>query len=148
MTPIDADDAAPQSSLWRDLRDDTAGWFVRLVVCIAIGIFLGGAALVGSYFLAVLFPGLNRTYYNYVAPGRFAAVRASGAYPKDSLVAASMMLAGAVWMASILWLFFRGVRQRPFAKPILLTMTLAAIAIGAGNLADSALLGDREKVIA
>jgi hypothetical protein len=148
MTPIDPADDAPQASLWRDLRDNTAGWFVRLVVCIAVGIFLAGAALVGSYFLAALFPGLNRNFYNYLGPGRYQAVRGPGVHPKESLVAASMMFAGAVWMASILWLFFRGVRQRPFARPILLTMTLATVALGGGILADSSLRGDRELVIA
>jgi hypothetical protein len=147
MTPIDADDAAP-SSLWRDLRDNTAGWFVRVIVCIALGIFLAGAALVGSYFLAALFPGLNRTYYNYLAPGRMQLVRGASGHPKDGLVAATMMFAGAIWMSSILWLFFRGVRQRPFARPILLTMTLTAVAIGGGIFADSSLRGDRELVIA
>jgi hypothetical protein len=147
MTPIDADDF-PQSSLWRDLRDNTAGWFVRVIVCIAVGIFLAGAALVGSYFLAALFPGLNRTFYNYLGPGRYQGVRIAGAHPKESLVAASMMLAGAIWMSSILWLFFRGVRQRPFARPILLTMTIVTVAIGGGIFADSSLRGDRELVVA
>jgi hypothetical protein len=147
MNPIDADDV-PDSSLWRDLRDNTAGWFVRVVVCIAIGIFLAGGALVSSYFLAALFPGLNRNFINYLGPGRYQGVRVAGGHPKESLVAATMMLAGAIWMASMLWLFFRGVRQRPFARPILLTMTLASLAIGGGIFADSSLRGDRELVIA
>jgi hypothetical protein len=147
LTAADDDAPLPRPSLWRDLSDGTVGWFVRLLVCVGVGIFLAGGAMVMSYLLAAVFPGFNRTYYNYIGPGRVVTVSRPGVYPKDGLVAAMMMLAGALWMGSILWLFFRGVRQRPFARPILLTMTIVAVTAGIGILAETSLRGDRELII-
>lgn len=149
MTPIDvqADAGSPSGpSLWQDLRDGTSGPGVKTVVALAAGVFLAGAALVAAYVLAAFIPGWNRTFYNYIS-GRTVAVRPNGVYPKDSVVAGLMMLAGAAWMGCILWLFFRGARQRPLARPILVTMAIAVVAIGLGMMVDSSLRGDQELVI-
>ena len=150
MTPIvdPADDVGTSGpSLWQDLRDGTAGWFVKLIVAVAAGVFLAGAALVAAYMLAAFIPGWNRVGFNYIS-GRPVAVRQAGAYPKDSVVAGLMMLAGAAWMTCVLWLFFRGVRQRPLARPILITVAIVVVAAGLGMMVDSSLRGDQELVIA
>jgi DNA-directed RNA polymerase subunit RPC12/RpoP len=150
MTPMDAqaDDVNPSGpSLWQDLRAGTARAGVRTVVALAAGVFLAGAALVAAYVLAAFIPGFNRTAYNYVS-GRPVPMRPSGVFPKDSVVAGLMMLAGAAWMACILWLFFRGIRQRPLAKPIVITFAITVVAFGLGLMVDSSLRGDQELVIA
>lgn len=150
MTPIEApaDDAGLAGpSLWQDLRDGTAGWFVKLIVAVAAGVFLAGAALVAAYALAAFIPGWNRTFYNYLA-GRVVTARSNGVHPKESVVAGLMMLAGAAWMVCVLWLFFRGVRQRPLARPILITLAIIVVTAGLGMMVDSSLRGDQQLVIA
>jgi hypothetical protein len=155
MLPLNEDDSGPlpRPSLWRDLADGTAGLGVRFIVCIAVGIFLAGGALVMSFMLAAFVPSLNRPIYNYnyFATGggtpRMVRVTGTGVHPSEGLIAAMMMLAGALWMGSILWLFFRGARQRPLARPILLTFAIVVLTIGAGIMADSSLRGDQELVI-
>jgi DNA-directed RNA polymerase subunit RPC12/RpoP len=116
-----------------------------------VGIFLAGGALVMSYLLAALVPSFNRTMYNYVTtfggPPRMVPVPQTGVHPTEGLIAAMMMMAGALWMGSILWLFFRGARPRPLARPILLTLAIVVLTIGAGIMADSTLRGDQELVI-
>lgn len=149
MNAVDAiaDDAAPQS-LWRDLAEGRAGWFVRLLVCLAVGIFLAGGAMMASYLLAGLAPGLNRRFYNYMGPGRgVVLVSRPGVYPKEGLIATMMLFAAALWIGSIVWLFFRGGRRAALARPILMTLGIAVATVSTGALADSALRGDQELVI-
>jgi hypothetical protein len=151
MTPTDAqaDDGSPSgTSLWQALRDGTSGPGVRTVVALAAGVFLAGAALVAAYVLAAFIPGWNRPLYNSMSPGRAIPVRPSGVHPRESVVAGLMLLAGAAWMACILWLFFRGARQRPLARPVLITMAIIAVTFGMGIMVDSSLRGDQELVIA
>ena len=147
MNTIDVDDA-PSPSLWRDLCDGRAGFGVRLLVCIAAGIFLAGGALVMSYLVAAFAPGLNRTFYNYMGAGRgMVPVPRTGVYPKEGLIAFMMMVAATAWTGSIVWLFFRGARQRPLVRPIMITLAIVVVTIAAGILVDSWLRGEQELVI-
>ena len=148
MNAVDADTDAPPPSLWRDLAEGRAGWFVRLLVCIAVGIFLVGGAMMASYMLAGLVPGLNRRFYNYMGAGRgVVLVSRPGVYPKEGLIATMMLLAAALWIGSIVWLFFRGARQGALVRPILMTLGIIVATVSTGALADSTLRGDQELVI-
>src|SRR5688572_12514531 len=135
-------DDIPQPSLFRDLADGRAGLGVRTLVGIALAIFLVGAGLVLSYWMAAVVPYWNRAYY-YAGTNAGRAV-----YPRDELIAMMMLLAGVVWLCALLWLFFKHSKRRALVKPIAYTLTIIAATIFLGVLADDSLRGDSEYVIA
>ncbi|HEY7115863.1 MAG TPA: hypothetical protein VH475_04725 [Tepidisphaeraceae bacterium] len=125
-------DAPPDPSLFRDLADGTAGVAVRIVVAIAAGIFYAGAALAGSYLLAMAVPAWNRWQAfnpNYVGP-------------RDELILVLALLAGAAWLATLAWLFLGRNRRRGLLGPALKTLIIAVVAIILGVALGSSLSGD------
>src|SRR4051794_23103881 len=139
MNAVDAVDDASPPSLWRDLAEGRAGWFVRLLVCIAVGIFLAGGAMMASYLLAGLIPGLNRRFYNYLGPSRgVVQISRPGVYPKEGLIATMMLFAAVLWIGSIVWLFFRNGPHGALARPVLMTLRVIVAAARSGGLAHSA----------
>jgi DNA-directed RNA polymerase subunit RPC12/RpoP len=137
-------DDAPQPSLFKDLAEGRAGIPVRILVAIALGVLLAGVGLVFCYWLAAIVPYWNRTYYYRTITG---AVAVQGAYPRDELIAMVMLLAGALWLGAVLWLFFKHSSRRGLLKPIIVSVVILAVTIFLGILADDALRGDREYVI-
>jgi DNA-directed RNA polymerase subunit RPC12/RpoP len=135
-------DDIPQPSLFRDLAEGRAGLGVRILVAIALAIFLAGAALVLSYWMASVVPYWNRGYY-YSAGNPTRAV-----YPRDELILMVMLLAGVAWLIAVLWLFFKHSKRRALVRPIAYTLTIVAATIFLCVLAADSLRGDSEYVIA
>jgi hypothetical protein len=132
------------------LADGRAGWLVRAVVAVVLGVFLIGASLLTIYALAALVPGLNRTVYTYTPRGRglpnLTAVTNRG-YPSDGLIVSVSLLAGATWLAAVAWLFFRRARNNALARPVVWTLVIAVVATVLGITADSSLRGEQEIVV-
>lgn len=148
----DDDDALAAPSLWRDLAEGRAGWVVRAIVAVVLGIFLAGVAMLVIYVLAALVPGLNRYHYNYVGPfnPRIPPVLVQRrGYPSDTLVITISLLAGAAWLAAVAWLFFRRARRgAALIRPILWTLGITVAATVLSILAGSSLRGEQEMVVA
>ena len=142
---VEPSDDTPQPSLYKDLAEGRAGIGVRILVALALAVFLAGAGLVLSYWLAGMVPYWNRTYYYQMNPG-FRGPR--GVYPRDELIAMVMLAAGAVWVAAVIWLFFKHSRRRGLLKPTIYTVSIIAATTFLGILADDSLRGDSEYVIA
>jgi hypothetical protein len=142
MAVMHAGNPSTTRSLWRDLADGTAGWSVRIVLVIALGVFLSGVALVGGYLLAALFPSMNRAYiYNYGPGGN------RGVYPTDEAMAVTFLLAAGAWLVGTVWLLARRARKQALLIPSVITVGVAALAIFLGILIDSGFRGDTEFVI-
>jgi hypothetical protein len=142
---VETTDDTPQPSLFRDLKEGRAGIGVRILVALALAVFLAGAGLVLSYWLAAIVPYWNRMYYYQTNPA-FGGYR--GTYPRDELIAMVMLAAGAAWLAAVMWLFFKHSRRRGLLKPTIYTVSITAATIFLGILADDSLRGEQEYVIA
>lgn len=140
-------DTPSRRSLWRDLSDGTAGIAVRILLALILGLTLLGVGLVATYFLAALVPAWDRTrYYTSYPGGTYTPIR--GVRPSEGLLAVTLLLMAALWIAIVIWLFIGRVRTRSMLRPMLLTIGIAASAIVIGVVADSSLHGDQEFVIA
>ena len=140
---VEPSDETPQPSLFRDLADGRAGFGVRILVAIALAVFLAGAGLVLSYWLASIVPYWNRAYY-YVGtnPTR------RPVSPREELILMVMLLAGVAWLCATFWLFFKHSKRRALFRPIVYTVSITAVTIFLGVLADDSLRGESEYVIA
>lgn len=133
--PPPADGRAPPepASLWRELADGSAGWGVRLVVTLAIGVALAGVVPILAYFLAATTPGWNRGSY--------------GIYPEDGLVAFVAAMAAGGFLAICAWLWSRSGKRRHVVAPVVLTIGITAATFVLGVIADENLPGDGEIVV-
>ena len=139
---MDSDDI-PQPSLFRDLAEGRAGIGVRILVAIALGVFLAGAGLLLSYWMAAVVPYWNRAYY-YAGSQR----ANLHTYPRDELILMMMLLAGVAWLCAVFWLFFKHSKRRALMRPIIYTLAIAGATVFLGVLADDSLRGESEYVIA
>jgi hypothetical protein len=121
--------------LWRELADGSAGWVVRLVVTLALGVLLTGACLVLSYMLAGMMPEWNL------------GSNPSRVYPAEELVAAVFVVGAAVYLAGIAWLWSRRLPHQAVWLPILLTMGLGLLTFAACLWVDQNLQGEQEFVV-
>jgi DNA-directed RNA polymerase subunit RPC12/RpoP len=140
---VELTDETPQPSLFRDLADGRAGFGVRIVVALALGVFLAGVGLVLSYWLAAVVPYWNRARYFVSSANRY-----PGVFPRDELIVMMMILAGVVWIGAVFWLFFKHSRRRALFRPIGYTIGIIAVTVFLGILADDSLRGESEYVIA
>jgi ribosomal protein L37E len=139
---LEPTDETPQPSLYRDLAEGRAGIWVRILVALALAVFLTGAGLVLSYWLAAMVPYWNRAYYYQTNFGGY-----RGVYPREELIAMVMLLAGAVWLAAVMWLFFKHSKRRGLLRPTIYSVSIVAATVFLGILADDSLRGDSEYVI-
>jgi hypothetical protein len=127
------------ASAWRELADGSAGGGVRLMVSLAVGLFLTGGCLILLFMLAALVPQWNRA-------------RSQGyVVPDDVAMAAVFILGGGVYLVVNAWLWTRtnrhtNRRSNSIVYASLLTVAIAAIATVAGLIADEGLRGGQELV--
>ena len=125
-----------QPSLWKELADGSTGVGVRLAVTVVLAAVSTAAALLGGYFLAALNPG-----WDY----------AGGAYgvrPSDELMVTVSVVAGAGFLAAAGWLWSRGRANRAVIYATVLSFAIIGVTVGLGVVAESALQGGEELVIA
>jgi len=141
-------DAPSRRSLWRDLSDGTAGTGVRILIAIALFIFLLGAGLILTYALAALIPAWDRTTYyrTFAGQGRTVMI-AQGVRPTEGLMLVVLLLMAAVWIAAVIWLFIGRARNKSMLRPMLISIGIIALTICLSVAADSTLAGDEEIVI-
>ncbi|HYE21598.1 MAG TPA: hypothetical protein VEA69_24345 [Tepidisphaeraceae bacterium] len=140
------DDLPPRRSLFRDLADGSAGWGTRVMVAIALAVFLIGVALMAAYALAAMVPRWNRYFYYGPVTPRGGGVPARGVAPDDGLMVVCVVAAIVLWLIAVGWLFFRSVRTGVMLRPILITVGIAMVATVLGVWADT-LRGEQELVI-
>jgi hypothetical protein len=119
---------------------------VRILVALALAVFLAGVGLVLCYWMASVVPYWSRNYYWQQQRGAVSPY--PGPYPRDELIAMVMLVAGAAWLAAVMWLFFKHSKRRGLLKPIIYTVSITAATIFLGILADDSLRGEQEYVIA
>jgi uncharacterized OB-fold protein len=101
-------------SLWRELADGTVRTGVRVLVNIALAVFLTGAACLITFFAAALVPAFRHD-------------RSYGFYPTDELAIAVFMTAALAFVGGTAWLWSRKSRHRALLRPALWTLGIAAV---------------------
>jgi hypothetical protein len=135
MATVTPPPSPPSTPLWRELVDGSAGWVVRLVATVAMGLVLAGLVPILAYFLAMWNPYWNRGNGSvYVRP-------------EDGLIAFLTAMAAGGFLAASWWLWNRGPRRRTVVAPVVITIGIVAATITLGVLVDETLPGDGELVI-
>ncbi|HSI36057.1 MAG: hypothetical protein ACAI43_09015 [Phycisphaerae bacterium] len=143
---MDPDDLPPRKSLYRDLADGSAGWGTRVMVAIALAVFLIGLALMAAFALAAMVPRWNRMVYYAPAMPRGGPLPGRGVAPDDGLMVVCVVAAIVLWLIAVGWLFFRSVRTGVMLRPMLITVGIALVTTVLGVWADT-LRGEQELVI-
>jgi DNA-directed RNA polymerase subunit RPC12/RpoP len=135
MLPMNAPGDRPtRHSLWRELADgNVAGW-VCLLVNLAAGVFLTGAAFLLSFFLAALVPALRYERSSYIRP-------------TDEAVAAAFVLCGLAFLGATAWLWSRKSRKRALLRPALWTIIIGGATIILCVVAADAFRGMEEIIV-
>jgi hypothetical protein len=122
--------------LIQELTDGTAHVAVKVVVTIILAATGVAGALIGGYVLAALNPTWDR-YRTSI-----------GVHPTDELMLGTSGLAGVAFLAAVAWLWSRGRTNRAVIYAAVLSVASVGATIALGVLAESALRGDSELVIA
>jgi hypothetical protein len=126
----------PRAPLAKELSDGTAHVGVKIVLTIVLAAIGVAGALIGGFMLAAL----NPTWDRYRT--------GTGVHPTDELMLGTSVLAGVAFLAAVAWLWSRGRYNRAVIYATVLSVAIIGATIALGVLADSALSGDSEFVIA
>src|SRR3954471_14610657 len=96
----------PDPSLFRELADGTASLPARFIVAFAAAIFYAGCAMVSAYLLAASVRAWDRRHSYGYSPYY------PGVYPREGLVATVCIVAAAIWIATVVWIFLPRARRR------------------------------------
>lgn len=136
IVPMDAPGDRPtRHSLWRELMDGSVSIWVRVLINLALGVFLTGVAFLLSFFLAALVPAF-RYEWHY------------GVRPTDELMIGIFVLSGLEFAGASVWIWSRKTRHRALLRPMLWTMCIGAITTVLCVVASDRFGGSEEIIVA
>jgi hypothetical protein len=123
-------------SLLKELARGSVGGWARAAITLALAATAAGAALLGGFFLAALNPDWD------AYRGGF------GIHPRDELMVTVSILAGVAFLVAAGWIWSRGRANRAVIYAAILSVAIVGATIGLCVVADSAVRGAAELVIA
>jgi hypothetical protein len=109
LMPMNSPDGPTRYSLWHGLIDGSVSIWVRVLINLALSVFLTGLAFLMSFFLAALVPAFRYQW-------------AYGLRPTDELMIGVFALCGLAFVGGTVWIWSRRSRHRALLRPTLWTM--------------------------
>ena len=134
LMPTNSPDGPTRYSLWHELVDGSVSVWVRVLINLALGVLLTGAAFMLSFVLAALVPPF-RYQWHY------------GLRPTDELMIGVFVLCGLGFLGGSVWLWSRRSRHRALLRPTLWTMGIGGATTVLCVVASDTVRGAEEIVV-
>ena len=134
LMPMNSPDGPSRYSLWRELMDGSVSIWVRVLINLALGVLLTGAAFMLSFVLAALVPPF-RYQWGY------------GLRPTDELMIGVFVLCALAFVGGSVWLWSRRSRHRALLRPTLWTMGIGSATTVLCVVASDTVRGAEEIVV-